>query len=509
MRRITLQSREPLFDTALTRHLEACAQANLPPHTLMDRAGLAVARMVAALAPHGRTIWIACGPGNNGGDGLQAAAHLMRWRLEGRGAWQIHVTHTLGPDPDADRLPADARHALAQARAAGATLQATPPAHADLVVDALLGIGARQAPQGVMNAWLTHMHSAMAPVLAVDVPSGLAADTGTWSGPALSADAPERHTLSLLTLKPGLFTGHGRDAAGQIWFDDLGIDPPVTVEPTAWLSPPGHWYPTRPHSSHKGSWGDVVVIGGQHIGMDGTGMTGAGVLAARAALESGAGRVYLAMPGDPVAWDPGCPELMLRTPERAVTPDMLSQGAVVCGCGGGQSILPLLPAAIRDSQRLVLDADALNAVSADTRLADLVQARLAQGKLTVLTPHPLEAARLLGCTTSEVMGDRIAAARALSSRLGAICVLKGSGSVIAALGQPIIINSSGNARLATAGTGDVLAGMIGAMVASASPADALQRVCAAVARHGELADHWHPRSALLASRLAQAIGDMG
>ena len=153
MRRITSSSHEPLFDTVATRRIENRAQANLPPHALMDRAGLAVARLACALAPHARTIWIACGPGNNGGDGLRAAAHLAQWRREGRGGWQVHVTHAHGTAPDPDRLPDDARHALACALAAGVRLQADAPPRADLAIDALLGIGARHGPEGVMGQW--------------------------------------------------------------------------------------------------------------------------------------------------------------------------------------------------------------------------------------------------------------------------------------------------------------------------------------------------------------------
>jgi len=505
MRRITTASREPLFNTATTRQVETRAQTGLAPHTLMDRAGLAVARLATALAPHARTIWIACGPGNNGGDGLQAAACLAQWRQQGQGRWQVHLTHAMGAQPDPARLPGDARHALTQALDAGLHIHTDPPDHADLVVDALLGLGAHRPPAGVMGQWLEHMNRGQAPVLAVDLPSGLAADTGSWSGPDLISGGPVRHTLSLLTLKPGLFTAHGRDAAGDVWFDDLGVTAQAHEPPCAWLSPVSRWSAARLHGSHKGSHGDVVVIGGQHMNVDGAGMTGAGVLAARAALRSGAGRVYLGLLGHTLAWDPGCPELMLRTPEYLLQSAALSTGVVVCGCGGGTAVIPLLPVVISRSRHLVLDADALNAVAADPALAARVRARRLHGQTTVITPHPLEAARLLDCDTATVMRDRLGAAQGLAEHLGAICVLKGSGTVIAAPDNAPHINASGNARLASAGTGDVLAGMIGSALAGDGKMDSLHRVLVAVAHHGDLADRW-TGSTLTAAGLTQAIG---
>ncbi len=508
MRRITTASREPLFDTAATRRIETQAQAALPDHTLMDRAGLAVARLATALAPHARSIWVACGPGNNGGDGMRAAAFLASWARQGRGDWQVHLTHTMGPDLDPQQLPADSRHALLQAGSAGVRLHPSPPEHADLVVDALLGIGARQGTEGVLRQWQAHMCGVQGPVLAVDLPSGLNADTGAWSGPDLSANGPARHTLSLLTLKPGLFTADGRDASGTIWFDDLGVPTPHGFSPKAWLSPANATARPRLHRSHKGSHGDVIVIGGQHICIDGAGMTGAGVLAARAALESGAGRVYLALLGEPLAWDPVYPELMLRHPDRLMTSPGLSSACVVCGCGAGQAIAPLLPDVIRLSQRLVLDADALNAIACDPDLQRQVRLRQNHGQWTVITPHPLEAARLLGTDTSTVMADRLGAAEELADRLGTVCVLKGSGTVVASPGQISHINASGNARLATAGSGDVLAGMLGAALAVPERASLMVSVVAAVARHGDLADRWTGET-LIAGRLAQALAQNG
>ena len=203
-----------LFDVAASRRIEQAAAAALPPHTLMQRAGLAVARLAMAMAPHARTIWIACGPGNNGGDGFEAAAHLQQ-----RGF--APVVTRIG---DESRLPADARASLQRARDAGVRFADAPPQHADLAIDALLGIGAARPPEDLMADWLRRMHAGPAPVLSVDMPSGLNADTGVLSMDFAAARG--RHgalCLSLLTLKPGLFTAQGRDAAGEVWFDDLGV----------------------------------------------------------------------------------------------------------------------------------------------------------------------------------------------------------------------------------------------------------------------------------------------
>lgn len=214
MHRLDLTLPHPLHGVAASRHIERAAAAHLPAHTLMRRAGAATARLAMALAPHARCIWIACGPGNNGGDGFAAALELVR---RGR-----PVTVTF--DGDAQRLPSDARDAFDRLCAAGIPLAPEAPVHFDLAVDALLGLGASRAPGGRMRDHLRIMQTSGAPVLAVDLPSGLDADTGRSAADPGIAGPGQRHCLSLLTLKPGLFTAQGRDAAGVVWFDDLGAD---------------------------------------------------------------------------------------------------------------------------------------------------------------------------------------------------------------------------------------------------------------------------------------------
>lgn len=502
MRRLDPNQTEALYDTAATRAIEAALARDLPPHTLMARAGQAVACLAMALHPHARHIWIACGPGNNGGDGLVAAAALQQ-RLGPLGV-QLWVTH----DADPARLPADAAWALQHALAAGVALQTgAPDARPDLVIDALLGIGARRAPEGVLAGRLQQMADTGAPILAIDLPSGLDADTG--HAPQAAHTAQQRHTLSLLTLKPGLFTAHGRDRAGEVWFDDLGAARPAVAPSASWGGPalPAHGRCAAPHASHKGSHGDVAVLGGQMPAGRGVAMGGAAVLAARAALHAGAGRVFVALTGDDAvpAFDPVSPELMFRAPQ--VLLDALGEHGpvLVAGCGGGGSVRDWLPRALSRAPRLVLDADGLNVLAQDPALQAQLARRAARGWTTVLTPHPLEAARLLGSDTATVMADRLASARALAERWGVIAVLKGSGSVVCAPGQTPWINATGNALLGTAGTGDVLAGLIGAALARGDRT-AFAATCAAVANHGTLADTWPTGETLTAGALAARAG---
>lgn len=505
--RVTPDRPWPLLGAARTRVLENGYLTQLPPHTLMARAGLAVARWTQALYPFARHIWVACGPGNNGGDGLVAATHLAQWaRASG-------ATVSVSWQGDTTRLPADAAWALQAARNAGLNWVDGPPDTCDCAIDALFGLGGhgdqprRSESTGPLSAWLAALRQARHPVLCVDLPSGLDPDTGDSDDP--HPPAGPRHTLSLLTLKPGLFTAHGRDAAGQVWLDDLGCTGPDT--PDAWLGLPATTA-LRAHSSHKGSHGDVLVLGGQGLAHTGIGMTGAAVLAARAALHGGAGRVYL-LPLEPpdgpqLSWDTDTPELMVRRPDQ-LTPDWLDNSSVVCGCGGGEAVTPWLPLVIAHSRALVLDADALNQLAASPALRQALTLRAQHRGVaaTVLTPHPLEAARLLETSTQAVQRNRLAQAQQLARELGAICVLKGSGSVVAMPGRTPVINPTGNAHLATAGTGDVLAGLLGARLAAAPP-DAFLATCAAVHQHGLVADQWRTAcdGTLTASELVRRLG---
>jgi len=417
----------PLFDVAASRRIEARALIHSPE--LMERAGLAVAKLALALRQGHGPVWIACGPGNNGGDGLVAARRLTEVGVP------VHVDHEA-------------------------------PAEPSLVIDALLGLGLNRKPSLEMQATMAAMQGCGAPVLAVDLPSGLLADTGQAAGEhAVIAN----HTLTLLTLKPGLFTGEGRAHAGRIWFDDLGITPdePPTADLLGPVAPPH-----RSLTSHKGSHGQALVVGGA------AGMQGAARLAARAALACGAGRVYLDLMGQPVGEpaDPGRPELMRGRLED------LPQAVGVVGCGAGIAIGKVLPELLRRLPRLVIDADALNAIAENASLQALLKDRPAGS--TLLTPHPLEAARLLGRDMASLQAGRLAAAKELAARFNASIVLKGSGSVIASPGERPALCASGGPALATAGSGDVLAGWLGGLWAQQPTAGAHAVACAGVDAHG-------------------------
>ena len=487
--------RLPLHDTAATRRFETRAIARAPAGALMARAGLAAAKLALALRPDARRVWVLAGPGNNGGDGLDAAARLQA-------AGRDVTVHLLA---DAQRQGADARAARQRAQEAGVRLvDALPdaPPSCDLAIDALLGLGLTRAPAGALEAAIAAFNATGAMRLAIDLPSGLDADRGATPGAAVQA----QHTLTMLTLKPGLFTAQGRDHAGQVWLDALGED--VDEPPTAWLAaaaaePP----PARRHAQHKGSFGDVVVVGGA------PGMVGAAWLAASAALAAGAGRAYVSLldPAAP-AWLATRPELMSRERAWADHPSLLRTSTVVCGCGAGAAVRQALPVVLALAPRLVLDADALNAVAADEALQHALGQRGPRGAATVLTPHPLEAARLLGRTAAQVQADRFGAAQALAEAFGAVVVLKGSGTLVAAPSALPWVNLSGNAALASPGTGDVLAGWLGGEIAAsgittASPQALQQRCAAVVARHGAAADHHGDRTPLRAAALIEAMAE--
>lgn len=524
----------PLYNTAATRSIEHRLASTLPAHTLMQRAGASVAAMARAVAPHARYIWIACGPGNNGGDGLMAAALLTSWAKETGGRVQVSWCG------DENQLPSDALFALHAARAAQVEFADEPPAHCDLAIDALLGLGAKrqgheqrrppkQGPTKPIPMWSKCLYTCADTLLCVDMPTGLDADNGSLNEANYSIikSVKSIFTITFLTLKPGLFTGHGKDLAGEIWFDDLGLSsaqvplPP----PTAWLGPAAtpqnpHCSRSKPTNTHKGQFGDVWVLGGQGLHPTGVAMVGAAMLAARAALCSHAGRVFVvALDDAALGWDPFQPELMMRNASVLDNPSPLPDGVWVCGCGGGEAVIKHLPKLLDQAKSLVLDADALNTVSTTPPMAAVLRDRMSKGQITVLTPHPLEAARLLEWTTSQVQANRLEAANLIAQQYQSICVLKGSGSIIATPSGLTCINPSGNSRLSTAGTGDVLAGMIGAELAHhangqspPSPSHelmewALPAVSNAVFAHGQIADHWPHQRTLTASQLTAALTD--
>lgn len=448
-----------LYSVEELRRLEALAA---PPSgaSLMERAGRASADFALRLTAHddARPILIACGPGNNGGDGF-VLARLLREA----GRQVVVVFHG-----DVARLSEDARAAYSAWWQAGgrevATLPTMPAEGWALAVDALFGIGLTRDIAEPWANWIARMNALPCPRLALDIPSGLFADTGVAGATTFRAT----HTLTFLTHKPGCHTADGPDYCGQLQLATLDVDAPALLPAGAHLICRGRLasaLPARRANSHKGNYGTVAVLGGAH------GMLGALWLAARAALLLGSGRVLAApLDASAPAIDPLYPEIMTRAPDTL--PDIASVLAIGPGLGQSEEAVNLLTRLLSLEQPLplVLDADALNLIAAD---ASLVLCLAARGAIhrghCLITPHPAEAARLLECDTAAVQRDRIGAARKLAQKFRAYVLLKGCGSILAHPDGRWQINTSGNAALATAGSGDVLTGMIAALLAQGVP----------------------------------------
>ena len=457
-----------LFSTAQIRAIETAAAASLPGGALMERAGRAATEAALGIAgpPGNAPVLVLAGPGNNGGDGLEVAANLAELGAH------VTVVHLGSAE---DRSP-EAHRALLRAQAAGATFAAEVPGGSfALVVDAMFGIGLSRPLAGraaIMAAWASGLDC---PVLSLDVPSGLDAETGALVGPGGVAVAAT-HTVTFIGDKPGLHTADGKAHAGEVIVASLGIDQGMFPAPVARANSPALFasrLSKRGANTHKGSFGNVAVAGGAR------GMGGAPLLSARAALYAGAGRVFALFLDDAPALDAMQPELMCRS---AAGFDYGS-ATIVAGPGLGTSpdAVHVLLRALDSPHGLVLDADALNLLATSTDL----QQRLAARGNAILTPHPLEAARMLGMTSAIVQADRMAAANELAKRFNAVVILKGAGSVIAH-GDEIVINGTGNPGLATAGSGDVLAGICGSLLAQGWPA--WEAALGATWIHGQAAD---------------------
>ncbi len=458
----------PVYAAVDIRRIEAAAFAASPAPALMERAGLAAAECARLMLGKGDRVLILAGPGNNGGDAFVVARHLAR------GWHAVDVVFT----GDATRLPPDAAQALDTLGAAGiAPAKNLPgPITHDLIVDGLFGIGLQRDLTGAYADLVARVNASGRPVLALDIPSGLDADTGRVRGVAIRAT----RTITFLATKPGLHTLDGPDHCGTIEIADLGLDAAAIAPPSGTLIDAidaGSVLPPRRRNSHKGSHGDLWILGGAK------GMVGAAFLAARAGLLCGAGRVLAGLLDDAAPLDPLHPELMFRP--GFPDPDLDRAACVVVGPGLGRSAeaAARLDHCIALEIPLLLDADALNLVAASDHREQLVSHR---GRPTILTPHPAEAGRLLGVSTQEVQRDRVGAALALASRFRSAVVLKGTGSVVATPDGRWAINTTGNPGMAVAGMGDVLCGIVGALVAQgAEPAVALR---AGVWLHGTAAD---------------------
>jgi len=437
---------QQLYTAAQTRELDRRAIASgLSAYTLMTRAGQAAFHLLRERWPGAARIVVLTGPGNNGGDGYVLA----------RLAWNQHLdvkVLTVGDHDPLTEEAAEAARDATKARVPEKNWSGSLP-EADIYVDALFGTGLNKPLTGDFAAVIAALNRSGKPVLALDLPSGLQADTGAELGEAVQAAA----TISFIGLKPGLLTGRGPALTGSLSFDDLGApssiyenQPPLARCLSALdLQQLGR----RERDAHKGRHGHVLVVGGDH------GMAGAVALTAEAALRAGAGLVSVATrPEHTMMLTSRCPELMCHGIRTAadLTPLLARASVVVLGPGLGQGEWgsALFGAVLDSGLPLVVDADALN----------LLATMPEQRGNWVLTPHPGEAARLLGTTVAAIQADRFSAIRELKKRYGGSVVLKGVGSLVLD-DAGLALCPYGNPGMAVAGMGDVLAGVAGALLA--------------------------------------------
>lgn len=441
-----------LYTAEQVRGLDKCAIEGhgIPGMTLMERAGKGAFDLARSAYPSAAKYLVLCGGGNNGGDGYIVA------RLALEAGLQVTVCALKEPG----RLTGDALTAAGRWREAGGAVRAWPPdgpLDFDLVFDAMLGTGLDREPAGHYGEAVDFINRSGKPVIAVDIPSGLNADTGVAMGRAVRAD----RTVTFIGNKRGMYTADGPDYAGIVSYSDL--ETPISVrdsQPNFGIliheSLIHQLLPGRRRNSHKGSFGWVLAVGGNE------GMSGAVRLAGEAALRSGAGKVTVATRSVHAALvNAGCPELMVRAVENpGLLEGLLDEvSVIVTGTGLGQSNWSghMLGACLDAPGPLVVDADGLNLLAGEFSRSALPP--------SILTPHPAEAGRLLGCGARDVQSDRVEAACELARQRDAIVVLKGCGTVIAEPTGSYAICPFGNPGMATAGSGDVLAGVIAAMVA--------------------------------------------
>ncbi|MDD2770155.1 MAG: NAD(P)H-hydrate dehydratase [Methylococcus sp.] len=450
---------------AMDRH--ATDDLGIPGLELMHRAGAAVFAALRERWPEARTLSVVCGPGNNGGDGYVIA------RLALEAGFDVRA-YPVAPCED---LHGDAAAAYDEYRAVdGPVLNFIPPGFegAEILVDALLGTGLDREVRGEYAAVIEAINAFPGPIAAVDIPSGLHADTGAVMGRAVRADL----TVSFIGLKQGLFTGAGPAHCGEIRFDDLDTAPEVRLahKPSARLLRSADFaLAPRPRDAHKGQCGHVLVVGGE------CGYSGAARMAGEAAARTGAGLVSIATRSAHAALlGLGRPELMVHGVESPEQFQPLVQRASVVAIGPGLGLsdwaASLLEAAVASGKPLVVDADALNLLAAHPR----------QCGHWILTPHPGEAGRLLGRSAAEIQRDRFAAVTALQNRYGGVAVLKGAGTLIAdSEGIPQVARW-GNPGMASGGMGDVLTGVIAGLLAQHVPP--FEAACLGVRIHGQAGD---------------------
>lgn len=479
-----------LYTVAQVRAIEreAIAASGGPSFGLMQRAGAAALASLRGRWPQARRLTIFCGPGNNGGDGFMLAA------LARAAGMQAHV---VALDTDARGDAASAREAWTRAGGAVAAWQPGQvlPA-ADVLVDALYGIGLDRALQGAAAQVVGFINAGTTPVLALDVPSGLNADTGHVPGLAVHADL----TVTFIAYKRGLHTGEAADCVGQLELATLGVPSTlVNATPADARTLRAACLPPRPRYANKGRNGHVLVVGGA------AGMGGAAQLAGLGALRAGAGLVSLATaPAHAAMLNLVQPELMSHAVAGiADLPPLFERASVLAlgpGLGSGKWSQEMWRAVIDTAKPLVVDADGLNQLSAAPRRFTAP---------VVLTPHPGEAARLLGTNVAKVEADRYAAVREVARRYAAVVVLKGAGSLVGDASGRVAVCPWGNPGMATGGMGDLLTGIVAALLAQGCvPWEAACLGVGLHARAGDLAARDGERG-LLPTDLLQPLRSLG
>lgn len=455
---MTSHSTARLYTAEQVRGLDHAAIHGLgiAGYDLMQRAGRAVTEAARGRFPQAHNWLILCGPGNNGGDGYVVA------RLAREAGFSVSVCALSDPD----KLQGDAARACADWQQVGgriATWPFEPDERFDLALDALLGTGISRDVGGDYRQAIDFLNGLACPRVAIDIPSGLNADTGCVMGCCVRAAL----SVTFVGRKRGMYTADGPDHCGQIVFDDLGVPAEAARE----VGPGGELLlaqrlatvlAPRPRNVHKGRFGHLLVVGGQR------GMSGAVRLCGEAALRSGAGLVTLATdPAHAAFVNAARPELMVRAVAGADELKGALEGSQVLAVGPGLGrsdwSRSLLKTCIDSGLPLVIDADGLNLL-AEFAVEGWLDSRLHEGHDWILTPHPAEAGRLLSCTTDEVQLDRVSVAQRLAKRFEASVVLKGCGTVVAGPGAAYAICPHGNPGMATAGSGDVLTGIIAALL---------------------------------------------
>ena len=449
MSTLSTSSLRPLYKASQVRELDQRTIAGgIESFALMQRAASSAWHSFRSRWPQARSVTVLCGGGNNGGDGHVLAALAMQSGLK---------VQRLSLKPR-DALSGDVARAAELATAAGVGFEEWHPhttLAGEVIVDALLGTGLSGEVEGSIKQAIKAMNTASQPVMALDIPSGISADTGAMLGTAVEATC----TVTFIGDKIGLHTGDAPAYTGDIDFRPLGVKAQAffDIPPTAWRLDDallGEAFTPRSRTSHKGSLGHVLVMGGA------PGFGGAALLASQAAARLGAGKVTLATAHEHITASlVRCPEVMVRAvPGGADAADLpASADVVVIGPGLGQESWgqAMLQSALKASSPLVVDADALNLLA--SRWPGLRRDNW------MLTPHPGEAARLLGCSVSDIQADRPEAARALQRARGGIVILKGAGSLIAGP-SGLVVCPYGNPGMASGGMGDILSGMLGALV---------------------------------------------